>query len=145
MKELKEKILTSLTKNASGIIAVACIFGFASFMIHVNTSDQENYFEHPKVGDYYVLEGFDSKGEQIFKIKEIHSDSITFFIPMQELLFGFKVNKSESLIREADAKGEMYSNLTIAISRKDLAQIKQNDHLKERLNGNGVRLEHIFK
>jgi hypothetical protein len=39
----------------------------------------------------------------------------------------------------------MYSNLTIAISRKDLAQIKQNDYLKERLNGNGVRLEHIFK
>jgi hypothetical protein len=106
-------------------ILPALILGFGTFMYKVNTGHENEIFDNPKPNDYYVMKNYPDKeaGELVFKVGEVRADSIVLFVPNQQFVGGFKVNKSESKVRSSN----MFGDETITISRNELKQLKEND------------------
>jgi hypothetical protein len=139
-------MIEKIKENLGGILLIAAILTIGTCNVILNTNREAEIYDNPKPGDYYVFNGFLSEtGDQIFKIKTVKADSILFYIPQSELVLGFKPNKSESAIREADQKGQMYGVQTVQLSKTTIAAMKANDGLSKRLNGAKGRLEFVFR
>ena len=99
----------------------------------------------PKIGQFFVFDGLleeqEIYGEQVLKVKNVTTDSVTFFIPQIELAFEFDPHKDEKLIKQEDKKGNIYAEAILQISKRDLAQYERN--FEE--NRDGVQLIWVFE
>lgn len=137
-----------MRKNLVSYLVIGGIIAFASFMYYVNTSHEEEIFNNPKAGDYYVMTGLlqGLTGDQVYKVKEVKTDVITFYLPAQELIGSFKPNKTESVIREADKKGQMFSEDTVSVDREDLKKYRENSGFKGKvIDQEEIQLEYVFR
>lgn len=79
-----------IKKNIAGIIIVLAFIGIGTCNYILNTSDQNERINNPKAGQYYVINDFtEDTPEIILKIKEVRDNEIEFFVPRQELIFGW--------------------------------------------------------
>ncbi|MEO0469685.1 MAG: hypothetical protein AAF206_08705 [Bacteroidota bacterium] len=99
----------------------------------INTQDEDERFNQPRVGDYYafsrLIQDEEAAEDQVLKLAEIGPDSMTFFLPMQEFPFGFQISESESVVRDADKNGSMFSPYIMKVSRADLLKYRENGSL----------------
>lgn len=134
-----------IKKNIAGIIIVLAFIGIGTCNYILNTSDQNERINNPKAGQYYVINDFtEDTPEIILKIKEVRDNEIEFFVPRQELIFGFKNNKSEPVIRKADENGQMYDTRTVVISKDELNTMIQSDNLSSAVE-NKPRVVWVFQ
>jgi hypothetical protein len=137
--------MSFIKKNLAGIIIVLAIVGIGTCNYILNTSDQSEKMNNPEAGQYYVINDFtEDTPEIILKIKEVRDNEVEFFIPRQELIFGFKSNKSEPVIRRADENGEIYDARTVVISKDELNTMIQSDNLSSAIE-NKPRVVWIFQ
>jgi hypothetical protein len=134
-----------IKENLGGILLIGMIAGIATCNIFLNTSKEKEVYTEPKAGDYYVFAGLVDGYGQVFKIKEVRPDSIVFYVPQAKFPLGFKPHKSESSIRQSDQSGKLYGEPVISLSKKEIAQMKENMGLSERLSGASRRLEFVFR
>jgi hypothetical protein len=123
-------------------ILPAILIGFAIFMYTVNTQRVNELFDNPMPNYYYVTKNYPDKnsGELVFKVREVRPDSIVLLVPHSQFATGFKVNKSESKVKESN----MFGDETLTISRNELKQMKENESLAGATSGKPM-IFHVFK
>jgi hypothetical protein len=142
-KQKNESImLEKIKQNLSGIIIIGAILTIGTCNYFLNTNHETEVYDNPKSGDYYVFDNF--LVGSIYKLKEVKQDTYVFFLPKQEVA-RFKINKSESLVRDTDNKGEMFSEGTVLITKKDLDKMKESNTLSNAVDNKTARLEYVFR
>jgi hypothetical protein len=135
-------MLEKIKQNLSGIIIIGGILAIGTCNYFLNTHDEAEVYNNPKPGDYYVFHNF--LIGSIYKLKEIRQDTYVFFVPLKELS-RFERNKSESVIRDEDKKGSMFSEGTILVPKQNLDKMKENNTLTKAMDGKTERLEYVFR
>jgi len=125
-----------IRKNIAVIVIGLIIVGIGTCNYIANTSHKGDLLDNPQVGTYYVFQDFPEKNtEMILKIKEVRENELEFYVPQKTLIFGFKVNTSESKIRDLDAKGQMYGSETIILSKETVKQLIEANGFSSKVDG----------
>ena len=75
--------------------------------------------KNPKVGDYYVFHRNGGTYQLAFKVKEVTTDKIVFYVPQYELgTISGNREKLGSYIKEMDSKKKLYGMESIEIPKK---------------------------
>lgn len=118
---------------------------FGTFIYFVNSYDKKNMFENPEEGQYYVVQNYPVRGQElIYKIKAVRETDIVFYVPQMGFRFGFERNEHEDEVREADQSGEMYGTEMLAIGKNTLRRLYKNGSFSGEFNDK-PRVKHIFK
>ncbi len=132
-------------KHKTTIIVVAIFLIIGSFIYRGNMQHQAELADNPAVNQYYVFQDYPNSGEEaIMKIKSISETAIEFYIPHGEIIGGFEPNTSESVVRDADTKGNMYSEETMIIAKEEIAQLLESNGFSGHMNKK-PRIEFIFQ
>ena len=130
-------MLEKVKKNIGVILIVALIGIVATCNLTLRKNERSRITNNPQSGQYYVFDDYPIEGaESIMKIKKVRDKDIIFYLPQMETIGDFKLDKTESVIREMDNLGRMYGAETIIINKKDLLQMLENDgfigHMKHK-------------
>jgi len=106
----------------------------ATCNIIVNTQSENEdkaVINNPKPGDYYVFHRNGATYQLAFKVKEVTTDKIVFYVPQYELgTISGNREKLGSYIYEMDSKKKLYGIEAIEISKSVLNQ------MTDKTNGN---------
>lgn len=134
-----------LKNNISTILILIAVIAFASFMYHLNSKAQQEIYESPQIGDYYVFENLLKKegftGQNIFKVQKITDAFLYFYKPA--IVWPLSTSLDSDHIEEArdmDEEGKMFSSQIFKISTKNIEKFRNKS-----IGDRGVRLVYIYR
>ncbi|MBB3701247.1 hypothetical protein KMW28_03705 [Flammeovirga yaeyamensis] len=137
-------MLEKLKKNLTAIIVVSLIGLVATCNIMVRKSDREKWTNNPKPGYYYVFDDFPIQNEEsIMKIKEVKDQAVIFYLPKMKTIGSYKLDKTDSKVKDLDKQGVMYGSETITIDKADLLQMVEDDTFSGHMN-HKPRVTNVF-
>ncbi|ANQ49875.1 hypothetical protein MY04_2506 [Flammeovirga sp. MY04] len=137
-------MLEKLKKSLPTIIIVSLIGLVATCNIMVRDSDKKEWTNNPKPGYYYVFDDFPMENEEsIMKIKEVKDQAVIFYLPKMKTIGSYKLDQTDSKVKDLDKQGMMYGSETITIDKVDLLQMVEDDTFSGHMN-HKPRVTNVF-
>lgn len=121
-------LLEKIKKNIGGIIFLVIFSCIATCNVRMRNNDRLAITSNPEAGYYYVFDDYPVSGsESIMKIKDVRSDEIIFYLPQMKTIGDFKLDRTESRVRDLDVAGRMFGSETLTIKISNLDQMVEAD------------------